>query len=90
MNFLDDSNIDTILFTVNSSGVLTPMFEFPDGFKTKMFYFLKLEPVAITESNLETTLMSGEISTNPIEDVKTLTEKVCENSYIRDMLVLIG
>lgn len=77
MDFLNVSNIETILFTVNSSGVLTPMFEFPDGFKTKMFYFIKLEPVVITESNLETTLICGDISTNPIEDVKTLTEKVC-------------
>lgn len=80
MNFLDVSNIETILFTVNSSGILTPMYEFPDGFKTKVFYFLKLEPVAITETNIETTIITGDVSTNPIEDIKTLTEKVSENS----------
>lgn len=65
-----------IMFTVNSSGLLTPILEFPEGFRTKVFYFIKLEPVVITDSNYGSVIMSGMVSTNLIEDIKALTENV--------------
>lgn len=77
-NFLDLPDFEMLLFMLNSSGVLTPMIEFPDGYKTKTYYFKKLEQVKITEINYQAVILSGEISPNPIEDIKTLTESVSE------------
>lgn len=76
MEFLNSRDRNKILFTLNSVGVLTPMYDFPEGCKVKISYIIKLEPVEVTISNYESILMCGEISSNPIEDLKAITENV--------------
>lgn len=77
MDFLSLPNRSTILFTLHpTGGALVPMYDFPEGCKSNVFYFVKLTPVEVTQSNCESILISGEISANPIEDLKAITENV--------------
>lgn len=79
MEFLNTPDREMILFTLNPTGVLMPMLDFPDGFKTKMSYFIKLTSVEVTKSNYEYILIYGEVSTNPLMDLKAVTEHVSNN-----------
>lgn len=79
MDFLNLADQNTILFTLNSAGVLIPMHDFPEDFKTKITYFIKLEPVEVTQDNCKFILICGDVSTNPIEDLKAITENVSDN-----------
>lgn len=83
MDFLSLPNRSTILFTLNSTGALVPMYDFPEGYKSNVFYLIKLKPVEVTQSNCESVLISGEISTNPIEDLKAITENVSIISFAK-------
>ncbi|XP_025205784.1 dynein beta chain, ciliary-like [Melanaphis sacchari] len=75
MDFLNTPNRDSIFFMVNSSGLLTPIYDdFPDGFKSRVTYIIKLKSVEITPNNCDTTLLCGEVSSNPFEDLKAITE----------------
>jgi len=76
MEFLSSPDCNKILFTLNSIGVLIPMYDFPEGCKMKISYIIKLKPVEITLYNYESVLMCGEVSSNPIEDLKAITENV--------------
>lgn len=76
IEFLNKPDRDTILFIINSNGALTPMLDFPENYKSKMFYFIKLEPSEVTPQNCSSILMYGEISANPLEDFKAVTENV--------------
>lgn len=79
MDFLNSLDHNTILFTLNSAGVLIPTYDFPEDFKTKITYLIKLEPAEVMQDNCESILMCGDISTNPIEDLKAITENVSDN-----------
>lgn len=76
MNFLNLSDHDSILFMLTSSNVLIPLLEIPDGPKNKLTYFIKLEPVEVTQSNYETILICGDVSKNLIADLKETTDNV--------------
>lgn len=80
MNFLNLPDHDSILFMLNSSNVLIPMLEIPDGPKSKLTFFVKLESVEVTQHNYETILMCGDISKNLIADLKELTDNVISDS----------
>lgn len=87
MEFLSLPDQSRILFTLNSTGVLIPMYDFPEDYKTKMTYIIKLEPVEVTNNNCESILMSGEVSTSPIEDLKAFTENV--STYSKTLNALL-
>jgi len=55
-----------------------PMNIIPKDLKMKLTYFIKLEHVEVTETNYEFILMCGDLSTNPIEDLKAFNENVRE------------
>ncbi|VVC32244.1 Hypothetical protein CINCED_3A002285 [Cinara cedri] len=77
MNFFNTPDCDKILFTLNSTGVLMPINDFPeDVLKNKISYFIKLELVEITDINFESMLIYGDVSSNPIEDLEAITENV--------------
>lgn len=76
MDFLNLLDHNTILFILNPAGVLIPMYDFPEDFKIKITYFIKLESIEVTQDNYESILMCGDVSANPIEDLKAITEHV--------------
>lgn len=75
---MNDAAKNIILFSINSSGALIPTSEIPNNLKNKLLYFIKLELVQITDSNYESILVKGELSPNPIHDVKQIVENVSE------------
>lgn len=81
MDFLNIPQRKKILITLTPAGVLTPMHDFPDGKKVKLTYILKKDDVEVTENNYESVLMCGDISPNPIEDLKLLSENVSAYCY---------
>lgn len=78
MDFLNLPDRNTILFTLNAVGVLIPTNVIPKDLKMKMTYFIKLEHVEVTQNNYEFILMCGDVSTNPIEDLKAFNENVSD------------
>lgn len=78
MTFLNDADKNILLFSINSTGALTPTSEIPNSLKSKLLYFIKRELVQITESNYESVLIKGELSTSPVKDVKLIIETVSE------------
>lgn len=79
MDFLNSPDRRRILFTLNSIGVLLPMYDFSEGFKVKASYILKLEPVEVTMDNFDSIFLCGEVSSNAIEDLKAIIENVSKN-----------
>jgi hypothetical protein len=55
------------------------MYDFSEGFKVKASYILKLEPVEVTMDNFESIFLCGEVSSNPIEDLKAIIENVSKS-----------
>lgn len=78
MDFLNLLDHNTLLFTLTSAGVLIPMYDFPEDYKIKITYFIKLKPVEVTQDNCESILICGDVSINPIEHLKAITENVSE------------
>lgn len=76
MNFINWADHLTIMFIFNSAGILIPMYKCPEGYKNKISYFIKLEPAEITINNYECLLIYGDVSPNPIGDLKAITEHV--------------
>lgn len=76
MDFLNSPDHNTILFMLNNFGILIPMFRCPESFKNKISYFIKVEPVEVTVNNYEFVLFDGDISPNPIDDLKSIVENV--------------
>jgi len=77
MDFLTMPDRNSIFFTLNSAGLLIPMYnEFPDGYKSRVSYIIRLEPVEVTHNNCDSILLCGEVSPNPLEDLKAITENV--------------
>lgn len=80
MMFLNKADKDRILFSMNSVGALIPTYEIADDFKNKLSYFIKIERVEITKENYKTMLLNGDISLNPVQDIKTVSENVSKIS----------
>jgi len=79
MDFLTMPDRNSIFFTLNSGGLLIPMYDdFPDGYKSRVSYIIRLEPIEVTENNCDSILLCGEVSPNPFEDLKAITENVSD------------
>lgn len=87
MEFINLPDHLSILFMLNYAGILMPMTIFPDGFKNKISYFIKLEQTEVTLSNYESILLYGDISPNPIDDLKAITENV-SSRYVQFMFII--
>jgi len=88
MDFFTMPDRNKIFFMMNSAGLLTAMSDdFPDGYKSKVLYIIRLEPIEVTQTNCDSILLSGEISPNPFEDLKAITEKV-RNTLTNELNVI--
>lgn len=67
---------EIILFMMTSSGILMPMFEFPENNKSKIAYFAKLELKEVTQSNYESLLLCIELAPNLLVNLEKITEQV--------------
>lgn len=52
--------------------------DFPEGYKSLVSYILKFEPVEVTHNNWDSILLCREISENPIQDLRAITENISD------------
>ncbi|KAH6561308.1 hypothetical protein BASA62_009917 [Batrachochytrium salamandrivorans] len=71
-----DNNRTTILFYLNQKEDLIPALDFPVSLKRRSVYFLKRRPGAPITEKLDTELITGDISANPLEFLSTVLEEV--------------
>jgi dynein heavy chain len=71
-----DKEFNTILFYLNQKEEITPAVKFPSSLKRKSIYFLKRRAGAQITEKLESELILGDLSANPLEFLSTLLEEV--------------
>ncbi|OAJ37788.1 hypothetical protein BDEG_21780 [Batrachochytrium dendrobatidis JEL423] len=71
-----DKDCTTILFYLNQKEELIPLINFPAQLKRRSVYFLKKKPGAQIVEKLDTELITGDISANPLEFLSTVLEEV--------------
>ncbi|XP_076314627.1 dynein beta chain, ciliary-like [Tachypleus tridentatus] len=76
MDFLDKADKDTLIFTDCGSGQLIPLSDFPSILKTKAVYFIKHVNKAVPKENIHKTLMYGDLSTSPLEQLQVVIDEV--------------
>lgn len=68
---------------MTSSGMLIPMFEFPESNKGKIAYFAKLKSKEVTQSNYESLLLCIEVAPNLLVNLEKITEQVSKNKFLK-------
>ena len=75
--FLDKSDNNIIVFSVNSSGILQPATTFPSSVKAKACYFAKRLKESIGKDvNIKEALIYGDLSYSPLEQLSALLDEV--------------
>ena len=75
--FLDKSDNNIIVFSINSSGILQPATTFPSSVKAKACYFAKRLKESIGKDvNIKEALIYGDLSYSPLEQLSALLDEV--------------
>lgn len=82
MKFLVDSTMPKLVINMTSAGTLVPMTDFPTTGKFKSTYFLRLEDVPLTEQNMRQTLLIGDLTPKPLDEMQVFLENVSLSSYL--------
>ena len=76
MKFFSDVKMTKLIIIISSTGMLTPRAEFPVSSKNKSVYFLRMEPVVLTEENMRDILLIGDMTPKPLEEFQVYLENV--------------
>ncbi|XP_030371689.1 dynein beta chain, ciliary [Scaptodrosophila lebanonensis] len=77
MEFLKDPEKPRIIFTMNTGGLLYPMYNFPAKPRAKVVYFIRNKtPSELTEENMMKSLMYGDLLPNPLANLSVLCDDV--------------
>lgn len=63
---------------MSSTGAIVPVLGIQSNAKNKLSYFVKRQPVIITEINYREVLIPGDMSPKPIDDLSVLVQEVFE------------
>ena len=75
--FLNDQYKDRLIFYLNTSSQLVPLFNFPPKPRSKIIYFLrKAIPSKLTNTNMSAALMIGDLLPNVLENLSVLCDEV--------------
>ncbi|XP_063077561.1 dynein axonemal heavy chain 9-like [Engraulis encrasicolus] len=76
-DFLDKSEITTLVVSLNAAGLLVPSSKFPATAKNKAVYFVKRKSKgALTVDTMKSELFYGDLSNNLLEQFSALVEEV--------------
>lgn len=75
-DFLDKSEINTLVVSLNAAGQLVPSVSFPATAKNKAVYFVKRSKRALTVDTMKSNLFYGDLSYVPLEQFSALVEEV--------------
>lgn len=77
LEFLEKADNSQLVFTVNPAGLITPSYEFPSALKsTKAIYFIKKGRDPVGKDNIKKTLVYGDLSYTPLEQLSALVDEV--------------
>lgn len=77
-DFFEKSDIMSILIIATASGGLNVQYEWPNNPKGKACYFVKKSKEPITkDANLRTTLLYGDMSQFPLDQLSAFVDEVC-------------
>jgi dynein heavy chain len=76
-DFLDKSDCNLIVFSINPAGILQPALTFPSSVKAKACYFAKRSKEGIGKDvNIKEALVYGDLSYSPLEQLSALLDEV--------------
>ncbi|KAH0517950.1 Dynein heavy chain 17, axonemal [Microtus ochrogaster] len=76
MEFFDKTDVSVLVLTLNAAGMIIPCLGFPESLKSKGIYFIKTKPENITKDNYKTSLLYGDISPTPVDQLIAVVEEV--------------
>ncbi|KAM7334656.1 hypothetical protein ACRRTK_007976 [Alexandromys fortis] len=74
--FFDKTDVSVLVLTLNAAGMIVPCLGFPESLKSKGVYFIKTKPENITKDNYKTSLLYGDISPTPVDQLIAVVEEV--------------
>ena len=77
IEFLEKQDNPQLIIALNNAGALIPSYDFLPSSKNKSVYFLKKDKrEAIGKDNFKTSLMYGDISASPLEQLSAFVDEV--------------
>ena len=75
--FLDKSENNILVFSVNPAGLLSPSYSYPSSIKTKACYFAKRtkDPIG-KDLNIKDALLYGDLSYSPLDQLSAILDEV--------------
>ncbi|XP_070509872.1 dynein beta chain, ciliary-like [Chironomus tepperi] len=75
-DWLNDPKRERMCFTIAPSGNLMPFVNFPGNSKSKICYFVRKGPVVLTPENMRESLIYGDTSPSPINDLSAILDDI--------------
>lgn len=76
MRFFDTPSEMILVMQLSPAGVLIPFLDVATIGRLKASYFIKRDPVKITENNYRDVIIPGDMASKPIEELSVLFEEV--------------
>jgi len=77
-DFLQRPDIQLLVLTVSSSGVVQPMHSFPSASsRLKSCYFIRKTAEPVTKENFHNILIFGDVAAKPVDQLAVLVQEVC-------------
>lgn len=81
MKFFNTPNEKMLTIHISPSGIPQPSLGIQPAAKTKLSYFVRRQPINITEVNYRDELIPGDMSSKPIDELDTLIQEVLSKCY---------
>lgn len=76
MEFFDKPDVLVLVLTLNAAGMIVPCLGFPASLKAKGVYFIKKKPGNVNKTNIKESLIYGDISPAPVDQLIAVVEEV--------------
>ncbi|XP_008068583.1 dynein heavy chain 17, axonemal [Carlito syrichta] len=74
--FFEKPDVLVLVMTLNTAGMIIPCLGFPESLKLKGVYFIKKKPENINKDNYKASLLYGDISPTPVDQLIAVVEEV--------------
>lgn len=91
VNFFEKPEIPQLIFSISASGAVIPSYEFPVSLKNaKAVYFIKKKGLGepVSNENIKTALIYGDLSYSPLEQLSALVDEVSTTTRPTDTIDL--
>ena len=74
--FTDKGDHVLLILSIGAGGLIVPGLEFSPSGKTKAVYFIKRNAAAISQENIKTQMIFGDLSYSPLDQMSSLVDDV--------------